>query len=665
MRYIVPLSAYLSYRTYKYAAPLAGLAPLGLILALLSFPFYDKISSELYTLSTWKDSGIEYFRELQVYKKLSDKRKNHETPVLLEKYGKERTTILVIGESHNKNHMSLYGYPRKTTPLLDNRHDAGELIAFSHAYSNHTHTDKVLSLALTQANQYNGVSWAQSPSIIDVSNQLNIQTHWLSNQQMLGVWDNSVSLIAKQANNVVAANKMIGKHKQPKNHDDILFTPLKEALASKGEKLIIVHLFGNHGNYCLRYPEDWKNYTEPLTTAIYGEAVQTAQGDTINCYDNSVTYNDYILDEIINISDSAEHEQSVSMLYFADHSEDVLTGALHNQAVFTYAMIDIPMLFWANNKWKSQNKQSWDQIQNNRKQVFTNDLVYETVIGIMGYRGEHIPMGNDISHPEFSQKEKPTTLHGRVEIDSPHNTKYWQSKNAAQIIKSGLEHKLLPHRVNTIGKLHNISYDQLNAFEVDVIYRNDNSNPFFEVGHDEGAMSGISLDSFLTSSDHKYKKIWLDVKNVRDKDIEGMIQRLENLNQSFDFKNQLIIETSNRSDAPKKFAESGYHLSYYLPTRKVLSVLNESEEVKVETAQALVRIAKSQNASAVSFDLKLYSFVKSHIEPLLDPGIVFHTWFPGYTLWESGLLEKLRTQSYFNDPKVKTILLPYYSPFSL
>ena len=59
--------------------------------------------------------------------------------------GGDRVTVLVIGESHNKQHMSLYGYPRDTTPALGRRTRDENLIVFEkrlvqpYPYKPHSH----------------------------------------------------------------------------------------------------------------------------------------------------------------------------------------------------------------------------------------------------------------------------------------------------------------------------------------------------------------------------------------------------------------------------------------------------------------------------------------------------------------------------------------------
>ena len=49
-----------------------------------------------------------------------------------------RTYVFIVGESANRNHLSLYGYKRNTTPKLEAMRD--ELVVFEDVISPDTHT---------------------------------------------------------------------------------------------------------------------------------------------------------------------------------------------------------------------------------------------------------------------------------------------------------------------------------------------------------------------------------------------------------------------------------------------------------------------------------------------------------------------------------------------
>ena len=643
------------------AAAAPSLAGLGVVFLTLAVLLADRISDDLLTFGTWRDASIRYYQELGAFHDLAAKRQVMGTSYELQRSPGERVTVLVIGESHNKRHMSLYGYPRDTTPELVQRNKDENLIVFENAYSNHVHTTPSLSFALTEANQYNGKSWTTTPSLIAVARQAGIKTYWISNQQMLGLWENVVALFAKESDKVVSINKKIGVRKQPDKQDEALVPHLRDALREPGEKLIVVHLIGSHSGYCLRFPESWNAYAGALELSAFGQVSASAKFKRVNCYDNSVRYNDHILDLVFNSLE--ESEVPAAALYFPDHSDEVFNGKYHNLPGFDFSMSEIPLIFTASNSWRRRFSGHWQQLVNNKKKIFTNDFVFETVLGLMGLESNHIDTKNDLSHKDFESVEAPKTLHGRVNIKDNSNYYLWQRTNADLVQKNNLGNRLLPHRVNTLGKMLEITNTGIRTFETDVFFRPEGG--FFEVGHDAEVMTGMTLESFLEKIPRDFEKIWLDIKNASKTTIPAINKRLIDLDKKFGLKSRVIIETSNKSASPSLLSDSGFHLSYYLPTKETLVIMGEDDKARRLLAKKLAGIAKGQNVGAVSFDLRLYKFVKDYLEPELPPQIVYHTWSPGVSFKNSNLLEEIQAREYFHDPKVETILLPYASPFSL
>ncbi|MDE0511419.1 MAG: hypothetical protein OXI88_06525 [Gammaproteobacteria bacterium] len=239
----------------------------------------------------------------------------------------------------------------------------------------------------------------------------------------------------------------------------------------------------------------------------------------------------------------------------------------------------------------------------------------------------------------------------------------WQQINADLIRKNNLGSRLYPHRVNTPGKMQEITNRGIRSFETDVFFRPEGG--FFEVGHHEGVMTGMTLESFLEKSPRDFEKIWLDVKDVTDAAVPGINKRLLELDKKFGLKTRVIVETANESSLPALLSDSGFHLSYYLPTEETLAVMEENAGSRKNLAEKISGIAKAQNVGAVSFDLRLYKFVKDYLEARLGSQVVYHTWYPGVTFESSNLLEEMQARDYFHDSRVKTILLPYASQFSL
>ena len=91
------------------------------------------------------------------------------------------TLVLVIGESTNRQRMSLYGYPRQTTPELDKLRD--ELAVFDNVITPRPYTIEALQQVLTFADEDHPDDYLKTPSLVSVMKQAGYKTFWITNQQ--------------------------------------------------------------------------------------------------------------------------------------------------------------------------------------------------------------------------------------------------------------------------------------------------------------------------------------------------------------------------------------------------------------------------------------------------------------------------------------------------
>ena len=618
-------------------------------------------------LKVFVNGTKEYFQELSEFKEWRELRGNTLPLPDAKLQENGQTVVVILGESANKNNMSLYGYPRDTTPNADQLLSNNEIIRFNSAYANYTHTGNAVAHALTQADQYTDSSWKSAPSIIDLSNSLGIETIWITNQQTFGAWDNQVSVLAEEANEIVSKNKNIGIYKEAEKYDEVMLPALAEALdRNSPNKLIFMHLQGSHLWYCNRFPNKHSPFSDmPFGKSDFGNyaSAQKYHHDRVNCYDNSIYYTDQVIKEVISLLES--QNEAVSLLYTSDHADDALTGKGHNKDAFTYSMIEIPMFFWANLEWKNSFSEIWQNLSTNSQKVFTNDHLFETISGVLNIESKEINTSNDLSSIEFESVKQPLTQLGEKIINDSANWRHWQRENTKHVLAEQQCEKLLPHRINTIGEMNIILNAGLCGFEIDVLLNNDVSEPAFLVGHDLDTLTGVNLDYVLgEASPDQIKKLWLDIKKVTKDQIPLIIARLHYLDKKYNLKSKAIIETNFFGEETNKIAEAGYQLSYYLPTAAITSTFDQSEEKKQELAIELLNRIESMRPIAVSFDLKLYSFVKDYLEASIPENIVYHTWFPDDLKFSSiNVTEQLSNKKYYSDPRVKTILLPYFSPF--
>ncbi len=345
----------------------------------------------------------EYQYELSQLQKVISERQllNHQYSAVATSEGKLH--IMVIGESLAKSHLSSYGYHVRTTPWID----ASDKILFTNAYSNHTHTMESLSLALTQSNQYNDLPYYESVSLISLLNQAKFQTAWLSNQVSASEWDNLVSALAYESSYVRFINNNVGKSDRTNKLDKALIGELSQYLATIDKTknhFIVLHMMGSHISYCDR---------------VKGENIELPENDfymtsdkDLRCYDQTVKSTDNFLNKIFNLV--KEEKGFASLTYFSDHGEDVINGLGHDAKQFTEAMSEIPFLIWTG---KGVNNKIREQLMRNRHKIFTNDLIFDTMIGLIGIENNVYQPEFDVSSEQYYlPKEIAATLHNKVLI---------------------------------------------------------------------------------------------------------------------------------------------------------------------------------------------------------------------------------------------------------
>lgn len=117
--------------------------------------------------------------------------------------------VVVIGESLTRDHMSVYGYERNTTPWQSSQKNNKNFILFEKPYSSSVTTTASLSLALTSVSLKDQATKSPSevPSIVEIANAYGFETTWISNQSRFGFAEVPQTIIANASDNQFWLNK--------------------------------------------------------------------------------------------------------------------------------------------------------------------------------------------------------------------------------------------------------------------------------------------------------------------------------------------------------------------------------------------------------------------------------------------------------------------------
>ena len=290
-----------------------------------------------------------------------------------------KNIILIIGESLQRGHMSLYGYGVKNTPLLEGLEASGNLIKFSDTISPYGTTNQVL-MRLLNFSDYESErkrAWFRNLSIIDMFKLSGYRTFWISNQEAFGAH----ALSAKSAADRADAESFLSKSNLYETvrikPDGVLLPLINQAKAGQSERnFYVIHLIGSHMDYSLRYPEGFGKFSAADVKA----KLTSKQKEVIAYYDNSVLYNDFVINEIFKIFSGDDS----LIVYLSDHGENLYeNGRLGHgmESRFTY---EIPLILIASREFLSDHAKLWQRLAAAKDKPFMSDDLAHLLADIIG-----------------------------------------------------------------------------------------------------------------------------------------------------------------------------------------------------------------------------------------------------------------------------------------
>lgn len=292
---------------------------------------------------------IDLKRQLATYSQVLNERKK-----LLANYNLTAnyngTIIFVIGESETSSLMNDYGFFLKDTEYTNKRND---IIKYSDVVTTYPQTMVAVPDFLTLGDSTHNVSYSDTKSydIMSVLKAVGIKSYWISTQERTAFFANPVSVVASSSDETKFLHELdaFKSHWAIDKYDESIIPYFKEVIKNSGNKIIFLHLMGNHANYADRYPKEFDkfHYSQFNEKKFYGKLEEHYD---INDYINSIDYTDYVLKQIYDITDNMS--ENVAVLYHSDHGESPINHREHmgdNGSIYTQHFI--PMYLHFNQKF--------------------------------------------------------------------------------------------------------------------------------------------------------------------------------------------------------------------------------------------------------------------------------------------------------------------------
>jgi heptose-I-phosphate ethanolaminephosphotransferase len=577
-----------------------------------------------------------------------------------------QTHVVVIGESLTRNHMSLYGYWRDTTPELSQL--AGELAVFTDAVSPHSHTEESLQLVLTLANHANRLQFADRAnfSLLELLRAAGFSTWWISNQNRFGPFDSKVAVLAHDAQHVHYTSHFSGAF-YPSSPDAALLEPLEAALRDPApRKVIFLHFMGNHWMYSRRFPPAEAVFrTEPNAGEIGALAATHPKLHLFNDYDNAVRYHDRLVRRVIELLRA--RRQPAVLTLFSDHGENISRLKGHNRQDFTRDHVEVPLLLWFSPEYARLAPDVVERARRGAAHPFALEDMPHLLADVLQLSAPALqPTASPLS-PAYQLPRTRRVLDGELMYENAFDPVLIAAHTLRRVAASGAQarERVWAHRVDTLGKM--MEATRLFAgVEIDVLY--DAWQRTLVVNHPPDPPSGLLLEELLAYADrlNPQLSLWLDVKNFDERNADHIVNELKRLDAKYRIRERALIETEHTGSRVALLRQAGFRSSYYLPTKLILRGApgEASSPPDCVGAAGIERAVRAGRVSAISYDWNGRRWVQACLSSLIKArGLRQYTWDL------EPILGTLRVEHVLNAGRLReyagfdAVLLPFTSVF--
>ena len=313
--------------------------------------------------------------------------------------------VLIIGESYNKYHSSLYGYYLNTTPALCEQQQRGNLFVFTDAISPYNMTTLAVKNMLSTNSISLHQSWNEYPLVMSIFRHAGFDVARWDNQKS----ENSV-LFSDFSNNSLFYNKKMTAstyhhlNKGPFDYDQQLVDTALTVKRNPGSTFTVFHLMGQHTLPLWRYPENDKN------AVFTADSIQRAdlndyERQYIAEYDNATRYNDFVIGNIIQYYS----QRNAVILYLSDHGDEVydyrdVVGRTHEPVKQKQALkyqYEIPMILWCSDQFMNTHPTIMENVRRAILRPFSSDNVPQLLMGLSGIRSSFYEPKKDVLSNQY------------------------------------------------------------------------------------------------------------------------------------------------------------------------------------------------------------------------------------------------------------------------
>ena len=305
--------------------------------------------------------------------------KASQTPATCRATSDSLDVVLIIGESFNKHHASVYGYPLPTTPWMQHEQQLGNLDVFTDVVTPYNMTTLAVKNMLSTNSISRGEYWTDYPPVTILFRQAGFDVAIWDNQKAVGevtFHDFSISSFLYSRQMQQMAYHHVNDTIYDYDHQLVAHTIHTER--NSPHTFTIYHLMGQHSQARYRYPHTPAN--QVFSPSEYGHRRLTdEQRQSIADYDNATRYNDHVVEQIV----TNYNRRCAVVVYLSDHGEEVydyreFIGRSHEPQKDKQALryqYETPLVVWCSDTYRRRFPALAAAIRNaTRRPLMTDNL---------------------------------------------------------------------------------------------------------------------------------------------------------------------------------------------------------------------------------------------------------------------------------------------------
>lgn len=321
--------------------------------------------------------------------------------------------VLIIGESYNKHHASLYGYHLPTTPLQQHRVAKGELFPYTDVVTSWNITSNVFLDVFSLWEHGQKAPITDYPLFPVLFRRAGYSVTFFSNQYLLKGFRKGAT---NQAGHFFLASKTLSdslfsyRNRKSARYDMGIVGQVADYKSKKQYSqpytLDIIHLIGQHFDYVERYPKSQakfslKNYAD--------RPINSKAKQIVMHYDNATRYNDIVLDSLLSLYDQEE----AVVMFVADHGEEVydvlpMHGRLFQEptAIQTQQEFEVPMWIWCSESYCNNHPEVVSYINESLEKPFMTDGISQMLLWLAGIKCRWTDEKRNLLSPHYQCKKR-------------------------------------------------------------------------------------------------------------------------------------------------------------------------------------------------------------------------------------------------------------------